>query len=54
MMSLETRCQANRQQRLLSNELVSHWSLNLGQSVGAFTRRQEDYLEYHREGIFKH
>lgn len=39
---------------VLSNELVSHWSLNLGQSVGAFTRRQEDFLEYHREVIFKH
>lgn len=38
----------------LSDELTSHWSLNLDQSVGGFTRRQEEFLEYHREAIFKH
>jgi len=38
----------------LKSDVVSKWQLDLGMNVGTFTKRQEGYLEYHRDSIFKH
>ena len=37
----------------LSAQLLIGWKLDLTKNVGAFTRRQEGYLEYHRDVILK-
>jgi putative restriction endonuclease len=37
----------------LRDEVESKWNLDLKMNVGSFTRRQESFLEYHREAIFK-
>lgn len=36
----------------LSEETVSKWKLTLNVNVGPFTRRQENFLEYHRDVVF--
>lgn len=37
----------------LNADVVGQWSLRLDQDVGRFTRRQEQFLEFHREMIFQ-
>ena len=37
----------------LSADLISQWSLDLNEGVGQFTRRQDSFLEYHREIVFQ-
>jgi hypothetical protein len=37
----------------LKPEVADKWQLDLGMNVGEFTRRQEGFLEYHRDSIFK-
>ncbi len=41
------------QSAALGSNIIKHWALHLDQGVGGFTRRQEVYLEYHRDAIFK-
>jgi len=38
---------------ILKPEITERWQLDLGMNVGEFTRRQEGFLEYHRDSIFK-
>ncbi|MFI4971042.1 MAG: HNH endonuclease [Hyphomicrobiales bacterium] len=37
----------------LHEEVVGQWTLDLNMNVGTFTRRQENFLEYHRDVLFK-
>lgn len=41
------------QSSALRPDVVDRWQLDLGMNVGEFTRRQEGFLEYHRDAIFK-
>lgn len=38
---------------ILKPEIAERWQLDLEINVGEFTRRQEGFLEYHRDSIFK-
>ena len=37
----------------LMPDVVARWKLDLDRDVGTFTRRQERFLEYHRDAVFK-
>jgi hypothetical protein len=36
------------------DKLLDAWGIDAGVRVGAFTREQNAYLEYHRVNVFKH
>jgi hypothetical protein len=38
----------------LSDAVVTRWHLDLISSAGSFTRRQDRFLEFHRDSILKH
>lgn len=37
----------------MSSDVMKHWGLTDSLNVGAFNRKQSEYLEYHRSDVFK-
>lgn len=39
--------------RTLDTDVIGRWSLELDRNVGSFSRQQEQFLQYHRDEVFR-